>query len=46
MLLVFGDYELDTALFQLRHDGEPRRVEPQVFDLLVYLAQHSDRIVS
>lgn len=46
MRMAFGVYELDTALFELRRNGEPRPVEPQVFDLLVYLARHRDRIVS
>ncbi len=46
MLLTFRDYELDTELFALRCDGQSRQVEPQVFNLLVYLAQHRDRIVT
>lgn len=46
VLLTFGEYELDTELFELRCNGQPCPVEPQVFDLLVYLAQHRDRIVS
>jgi DNA-binding winged helix-turn-helix (wHTH) protein len=31
----FGDYMLDVARRELRHDGEPIAIEPQVFDLLV-----------
>ncbi|MEN8170120.1 MAG: winged helix-turn-helix domain-containing protein [Pseudomonadota bacterium] len=46
MLLTFGEYELDTELFELRRSGQPLQIEPQVFDLLVYLAQHRDRIIS
>ena len=46
MLLSFNNYELDTELFELRHDGQSCPVEPQVFDLLIYLAQHRDRIIS
>ena len=46
MQWIFGNFELDTELFELRRDGEPCTVEPQVFDLLVYLVRHSDRIVS
>ncbi len=42
----FGDFELDTALYELREAGERVAVEPQVFDLLVYLAQNSDRTVT
>jgi len=30
----------------LRRDGEPRAVEPQVFDLLEYLIRNRDRVVS
>ncbi|MBW0148036.1 winged helix-turn-helix domain-containing protein [Marinobacter arenosus] len=46
MRLAFGDYELDTDLFELRCAGELRSLEPQVFDLLAYLVRHRDRIVS
>ena len=46
MLLIFGEYELDTELFELRCKGESRPVEPQVFNLLAYLAKNRDRIIS
>lgn len=46
MQLTFRDFELDTSLFTLRCNGELRLVEPRVFDLLVYLARHRDRIVT
>ena len=46
MLLAFGEYELDTRLYELRRNGEPVPVEPQVFNLLSYLVQHRDRIIS
>jgi TolB-like protein len=42
----FGDYELDTSLFQVRHAGVPLAVQPQVFDVLRFLLQHRDRVVS
>jgi len=42
----FGDYELDTRAHELRCDGAPRHVEPQVFDVLSYLFAHSDRLVT
>lgn len=45
MIYTFEDFELDTALFELRRAGEPRPVEPQVFDLLAYLVAHRDRVV-
>ena len=42
----FGDYMLDVARRELRHGGEPIAVEPQVFDLLAYLIQNRDRVVT
>ncbi len=41
----FGEFEVDTARFELSHLGEPVAVEPQVFSLLVYLITHRDRVV-
>lgn len=46
MLLTFGDCELDTNMFTLRCAGQVRPVEPLVFNLLAYLVQHRERIVS
>jgi DNA-binding winged helix-turn-helix (wHTH) protein/predicted ATPase len=43
---TFGDCELDTARFELRRGGERQHVEPQVFDLLLYLVEHRDRVVT
>ena len=37
---------LDTETRELRRGAEPIAVEPQVFDLLVYLVQNRDRVVS
>ena len=37
---------LDTDRRELRRGSEPIAVEPQVFDLLVYLVQNRDRVVS
>ena len=42
----FGSFELDTALFELRQGEERVAVEPQAFDLLVYLAKNHDRTVT
>jgi TolB-like protein/Tfp pilus assembly protein PilF len=44
--LWFGDYSLDTDRRELRRGGELVALEPQVFDLLVYLVQNRDRVVS
>lgn len=46
MIYRFGEYELDTDLYELRRDGEPCRLEPQVFDVLTYLVVNHDRVVS
>jgi TolB-like protein len=46
MIYVFGSMELDLAKVELRDNGEPRPVEPQVFALIAYLAEHRDRMVS
>ena len=37
---------LDDDLRELRRGHEPVAVEPQVFDLLIYLVQNRDRVVS
>jgi DNA-binding winged helix-turn-helix (wHTH) protein len=42
----FAARELDLERRELRHDGEIVAVEPQVFDVLVYLAVNHDRFVS
>ena len=46
MLFHFGDYALDVERRELRSGQALVAVEPQVFDLLVYLLRHRDRVVS
>ena len=46
MIFCFGDWQLDTGLYELRHRGRPKKIEPQVFDLLHCLLRHHDRVVS
>ena len=46
MTLSFGDYEISLDRRELRRARRPVRVQPQVFDLLVYLVQNRDRVVS
>jgi DNA-binding winged helix-turn-helix (wHTH) protein len=46
MIYRFGDYELDTQLFELRSAGTPLRLEPKVFDLLIHLIRYRDRVVT
>jgi predicted ATPase len=41
----FGEYEVDPASRELRRDGGLVHVEPQAFDLLVYLLEHRDRVI-
>lgn len=42
----FGEFEIDRAQRELRRSGEIVEVEPQVFDVLTYLAEHRERAVS
>ncbi len=42
----FSDFEIDVARYELRRAGKTVPVEPQVFDLLVYLVRNCNRIVS
>jgi TolB-like protein len=46
MTFSFGDYEIDVERRELRRAKSLVHVEPQVFDLLVYLVQNRDRVVS
>jgi len=46
MTLSFGDYEIDLKRRELRRAKRPIHVEPQVFDLLVYLVRNRNRVVS
>ncbi len=43
---LFDDQVLDVARRELKRGLRAIRVEPQVFDLLVYLVQNRDRVVS
>jgi len=45
MIFAFDDFEVDDRLFQLRRAGAPVRLEPRVFDLLLHLVRHPDRVV-
>ena len=46
MILSFGDYEIDVERREIRRAKALVHVEPQVFDLLVYLVENRDRVVS
>ena len=42
----FGDYTIDTQRFELRRCGTLVKLRPKVFDVLVYLIAHRERIVA
>jgi adenylate cyclase len=46
MHFTFGNCSVDCARRELRRGGKLVAIEPQVFDVLVYLIQHRDRVVS
>jgi TolB-like protein len=46
MRFMFGDHVLDAARRELRRADELIAVEPQVFDLLLFLMKNRDRVVS
>ena len=46
MQFLFADHTLDTDRRELHRGAESIAVEPQVFDLLIYLVQNRDRVVS
>jgi len=43
---AFGAFEVDRRLYQLRRGAEVVKIEPKVFDVLVYLLEHRARVVS
>ena len=46
MVHRFEDFELDPQLRELRKEGAAIDVEPQVFDLLLYLIDNAEHVVS
>lgn len=42
----FGEFELDSAAFELRKNGSRVQLEPQVFEVLAYLVANPHRIVT
>ncbi len=46
MQFFFADHRLDTDRRELHRGSEPIAMEPQVFDLLIYLVENRDRVVS
>lgn len=43
---LVGDFLIDTARYRISSVGAAVPVEPKVFDLLVYLIRHRDRVVT
>jgi len=46
LIYTFGAHELDLPRFELRRHGAAVPIEPQVFDVLAYLIEHRDRVVT
>ena len=46
MQYTFGAYTLDTQRYEFCQTGIPLQLHPKVFDLLAYLLQHRDRVVT
>jgi TolB-like protein len=46
VIFAFGEYRLDIGRRELRRANEAIAIEPKVFDLLAFLVQHRDRVVS
>ena len=46
MIYRFGNYELDAQRCELRCADELVAIEPKVFEALVYLLEHRDRVVT
>lgn len=45
-MYAFGEFFLDVQLYQLRRGELVVPLEPKVFDVLRYLVEHSDRVVT
>ena len=46
MIYQSDNFSLDTRSYSIERDGTRQAVEPQVFDLLLYLIEHRDRVVT
>lgn len=46
MIFRFDNFLLDTNLRELRSGADTQSLEPQVFDLVVYLVKNRDRVIS
>lgn len=46
MICRFGDFEVSPTTYELRRSGERVHVEPRVFEVLAYLLDNRERVVS
>jgi DNA-binding winged helix-turn-helix (wHTH) protein/predicted ATPase len=46
MIYAFEEYELDVPRYELRAAGKLVKLEPQVFNVLTYLIEHRERVVT
>src|SRR5919204_412180 len=46
LIYTFGVCVLDTQLHVLSRAGQPIKLRPKAFEVLVYLVEHHDRVVS
>lgn len=46
MIYSFSGYEVDTDQVEVRHEGEKVHAEPQVFEVLRYLIERRERVVT
>ena len=46
MIYRFGNCAVDTKLLEMQREGEQRALDPLEFDLLVYLIENRDRVVT
>lgn len=46
MIYRFGPFELDEKAYTLTRNGQPLRLRPKLFDVLLHLIRHRDRVVT
>lgn len=46
MIYLFNNFELDTDNFSLKSSGSSLAIEPQVFNLIVYLITHHNKVIT
>ena len=46
MRYQFDQFTIDTSQYQILHNQSPVACEPKVFDVIVYLVEHRERLIS